>query len=121
MMGLINLLDEVGYISFDDMVNAIHQHIGLDKDIEMAENILLHILDKHIQPHEETIKIYNNIQNVWQELIRNPYSEWADYSIWYKWNDTEIQMDIANYQHIIIEIMRERKHQRKLLNEPVLF
>lgn len=120
-MGLINLLDEVGYISFDDMVNAIHRHIGLDKDIEIAENILLHILDKHIQLHEETITIYNNIQNVWQELIRNPYSEWANYRIWYKWNDKEFQMDIANYQHIIIEIMRERKRQRELLNEPLPF
>lgn len=46
MNNLLSVIDDKDYVSVYDVVCAIHKHIGLDKDIAVAENIFLSILNK---------------------------------------------------------------------------
>lgn len=76
-MSLKSLINDVGYISIDEVVNAIHQHIGLDEPIETAETILIGILEKHINENKGDITIYENEYKVWQPIneIIDAYQE----------------------------------------------
>ncbi|WII94572.1 hypothetical protein LU276_05940 [Moraxella haemolytica] len=67
-MSLKSLINDIGYISIDEVVNAIHQHIGLDEQIETAEAILIDILEKHIDENKGDITIYENEYKVWQPI-----------------------------------------------------
>ena len=117
---LTSLLGEVGYISFNEVVKSIHKHIGLDKDVEQAEQILMYILDKYLDKNSygnDEFTLYNQIDEVWQPIPANPYSDWANYTVIspYNFGSTKAeQLNFFNYNEILIEILRQRNEERKL-------
>lgn len=121
-MSLLNIINDIGYISFDETVNAIHQHIGLDKDIEIAEQILLNILEGNIaeRPEYKGIELYNSRYGVWgtfevvQDYSKNKYfrvqaQDRSHYDVFFT---------INKKQEILADIMRERKQERECMDLP---
>lgn len=80
MSNLLSVIHDSDYISINDVIYAIHQHIGLDKDISVAEDILLSILNKN-NPHPSSwgiskswgLPIYQKINGLWQEIKENEH------------------------------------------------
>lgn len=72
MGNLLSVFSDSDYISVNDVIHAIHRHIGLDKDISMAEDIFLSILNKEQSKiYSKPPRIYQKIAGLWHEVKKD--------------------------------------------------
>ena len=111
MMGnkLYSLLDESHIVSLDEVINAIHRHIGNDKDIKEAELILGNIFFKLLEQGNPDLDLFYKGFGLWKPLLKNEHGR---YAVTDKYSYQYYQYE--NFYLLLIALLKERQEYRDL-------